>query len=69
METTKFHARVSMKNGAFSVVIEEIDYVDFLVTDKDLIDSEVKRWINELEELAPSDFEVNYIWEKSAQSA
>jgi len=69
MERSKFHAHVSRKDDGFMIKIEEIDYVDFVVSEKNMIETEVKRWIHELEEVELSVIEVSYIWEKSAQSA
>ena len=69
MTRNEFHAHVSQSDEGFTIKIEEIEYVNFLVSEKDLIDTEIKRWINELEELELSDIIVSYIWENSAQSA
>lgn len=69
MTKSEFHAHVSRDDRGYLVTIDEIDYVNFRVSEKNQISSEVNRWINELEELDPSDIEVSYIWEKSAHSA
>ena len=69
MDRSKFHAHVSRNDDGFMIKIEEIEYVDFVVSEKNMIETEIKRWINELEDVDLSAIDVSYIWEQSAQSA
>jgi len=69
MEVSKFHAHVSQNQGKLTINVAEMDYVEFTVARRDLLEGEVLRWICELEEKELNQISVEFIWDSVSQPA
>ena len=63
MIKTKFVAKVVSDPEGFKISVNELDFLDILVSESSEIESETRRILAEMLEIDPSEFEIEILFE------